>query len=33
MLTLERVAAGYGTFQALFDVSLEVLRSGWTASA
>ncbi|MCE3247944.1 MAG: hypothetical protein K0R41_1769, partial [Geminicoccaceae bacterium] len=25
MLTLERVAAGYGTFQALFDVSLEVL--------
>ncbi len=25
MLTLEQVAAGYGTFQALFDVSLEVL--------
>jgi branched-chain amino acid transport system ATP-binding protein len=24
MLTLEHVAAGYGTFQALFDVSLEV---------
>jgi branched-chain amino acid transport system ATP-binding protein len=24
MLTLERVAAGYGSFQALFDVSLEV---------
>ncbi len=27
MLTLEQVAAGYGSFQALFDVSLEV-RAG-----
>ena len=28
MLRLEQVAAGYGTFQALFGVSLEVLAGG-----
>ena len=27
MLTLEQVAAGYGSFQALFDVALEVERA------